>query len=171
MKKEIAIFLSRIIPLPFRRAIAIGLSSLLYHLSLKHRLIAVHNVMRSFPEKTLNEILKIVKSSYASIALTMVEFFDILYLNKDNLHRWVTVKGLDHYEKACREGKGVLLFSAHFGNWEIGSAALAMMTKPLIFMVRLLDSPFLEDASTYVRGYCGNISLHKDKACGKHSVC
>ena len=164
MEKKIAIFLFRVIPLPVRRVIAIGFARLLYHLSLEHKLIAVHNLIRSFPEKSLNEILKIAKSSYASIALTMSEFFDILYLNKDNLHRWVSVRGLDHYEKACREGKGVLLFSAHFGSWEIGSAALAMMTKPLIFMVRLLDSPFLEDASTYVRGYCGNTSLHKDNA-------
>lgn len=164
MKKKVAIFISRIIPLFFRRAIAIGLARLLYHLSLEHKLIAIHNLMRSFPEKSLNEILKIAKASYASIALTMSEFPDILYLNKDNLHRWVSVKGLDHYEKACREGKGVLLFSAHFGSWEIGSVALAMMTKPLIFMVRLLDSPFLEDFSTYVRGHCGNTSLHKDNA-------
>ncbi len=164
MKKKIVIFLFRIIPLPVRRTIAIGLAGLIYHLSLEHKLIAVHNLTRSFPEKSLNEILKIAKASYASIALTMSEFFDILYLNKDNLHRWVSVRGLEHYEKACREGKGVLLFSAHFGSWEIGSAALAMMTKPLIFMVRLLDSPFLEDASTYVRDYCGNTSLHKDNA-------
>src|SRR4030066_2356704 len=164
MKKKIAIFIARIIPLPVRRIIAIGLARLSYYLLLQYRLIAIHNLTRSFPEKSLEEILKIAKSSYASFAVTMAEFTDILYLNKDNLHCWVSVRGLDHYEKACREGKGVLLFSAHFGNWEIGSAALAMMTKPLIFMVRLLDSPFIEDISTYVRGFCGNVSLHKDNA-------
>ncbi|OGP88121.1 MAG: hypothetical protein A2031_03155 [Deltaproteobacteria bacterium RBG_19FT_COMBO_43_11] len=164
MKKKIAIFIARIIPLPVRRIIAIGLARLSYYLLLQYRLIAIHNLTRSFPEKSSEEILKIAKYSYASFAVTMAEFTDILYLNKDNLHCWVSVRGLDHYEKACREGKGVLLFSAHFGNWEIGSAALAMMTKPLIFMVRLLDSPFIEDISTYVRGFCGNVSLHKDNA-------
>jgi len=120
--------------------------------------------MRSFPEKSLNEILKIAKASYASFALTLVEFCDILYMNKDNLHKRIDIKGLDNYTEACRKGKGVLLFSAHFGNWEIGNAALAITTKPFIFVYRTLDSPFLEEGITYVRASCGITSLDKGNA-------
>jgi KDO2-lipid IV(A) lauroyltransferase len=162
MKEKNAIFLFRIIPLLVRRTIAIGLARLLYHLFLKHKLIAVHNLTRSFPKKSLKDILKIAKASYSSFALMAAEFIDIPNLNKDNLHRWISVKGLDHYEKACREGKGVLLFSAHFGNWEIGNAALAIMTQPFIFVYRILDSPLLEKVITGVRASCGNISLSKE---------
>jgi KDO2-lipid IV(A) lauroyltransferase len=164
MKIKIITTILNIIPVFVRRIFVVAVARLFYYLLLEQRLITVHNLTRSFPEKTLSEILKIAKASYSSFALMMAEFTSILCLKKNNLHRWISIEGLDHYKEACREGKGVLLFSAHFGSWEIGSAALAIMTKPLVFIVRLLDSPFLEDLSTYVRGHCGNISLHKEKA-------
>ncbi len=161
MKIKIAIFLDRIFPMPVKRFAAVSMSRVAYYLLRTHRLIAVHNLVRSFPEKSLDEILQIIKASYASFALIFVEFLQILYLNHDNLHRWVSVKGLDHYEKACREGKGVILFTAHFGNWEMGSAALAILSKPPIFMARTLDSPFLEEITTHTRSTLGIGNIHK----------
>jgi KDO2-lipid IV(A) lauroyltransferase len=138
-----------------------------YRLSLKHRLIAFHNLSRSFPEKKLEEIVKIAKKSYRNFSFVVAEFFDIPYLNKSNLHRWISIEGLDNYKQACREEKGVLLFGAHFGNWEIGNAALAIMTQPFIFVYRILDSPLLEKVITGVRSSYGNISLSKENTMRK----
>lgn len=164
IKIKLAVFIFISIPLALRRGALLILSDFIYYLSLKHRLITIHNLTRSFPEKTLKEILNIAKASYRSFAIMAAEFPDLSRINKDNLHRWIEVKGLNNYIDACRAGKGVLLFSAHFGNWEIGNAALALLTKPLIFMVRRLDSDFLEEFTTYLRGKSGNLSLHKQKA-------
>ncbi len=148
-------------PLFIKRFIAVRASRAAYYLLPKHKLIALHNLTRSFPEKSLTENLQIIKDTYASFALTFIEFLQILYLNRNNLHTRVSVKGLEHYEKACREGKGVLLFTAHFGNWEMGNAALAILSKPPIFMARTLDSPFLEEITTSVRSRLGIGNIHK----------
>ncbi|MBP1711374.1 MAG: lipid biosynthesis lauroyl acyltransferase [Deltaproteobacteria bacterium] len=148
-------------PLFIKRFAAVSMSRVAYYLLQKHKLIAVHNLTRSFPEKSLTENLQIVKDTYANFALTFIEFLQILYLNRDNLHHWVSVKGLEHYERACNEGKGVLLFTAHFGNWEMGNAALAILSKPPIFMARVLDSPFLEEITTFVRSRLGVGNIHK----------
>ncbi len=158
------IFVMHIIPLAVRRALVRGLGGLGYHLSLKHKLIAIHNLTRAFPEKPLGDIIAIAKESYKNFTLMVAEFTEILYLNKDNLSRWVSVKGLEHYEAALSEGKGVLLITAHFGSWEFGTAALAILSKPPIFMARLLDSPFLEEGSTYLRATLGVGILHKDNS-------
>jgi len=158
---KFAIMLDRMFPLFIKRFIAVRASRVAYYLLPKHKLIALHNLTRSFPEKSLTENLQIIKDTYASFALTFIEFLQILYLNRNNLHRWVSVKGLEHYEKACREGKGVLLFTAHFGNWEMGNAALAILSKPPIFMARTLDSPFLEEITTSVRSRLGIGNIHK----------
>lgn len=163
MKIRIAKLFNRI-PLPVKRMIAVGMSRLVYHLLHKHKVIAVHNLSRSFPEKSLDEILQIIKESYASFAMIFVEFLDIIYLNRENLHLRVSVTGLEHYEKACRAGKGVLLITGHFGNWEMGNAALAILSKPPIFMARILDSPFLEQISTSTRAALGIGNLHKENA-------
>lgn len=148
-------------PLFIKRFLAVRASRAAYYLLPKHKLIALHNLTRSFPEKSLTENLQIIKDTYASFALTFIEFLQILYLNRNNLHTWVSVKGLEHYEKACREGKGVLLFTAHFGNWEMGNAALAILSKPPIFMARTLDSPFLEEITTSARSKLGIGNIHK----------
>jgi len=164
LKIKIAKFIDRILPLRIKRGLAVGLSRLAYHLLHKHKLIALHNLTRSFPEKSQAEILQIIKDSYASFAMVFAEFLQISYLNKTNLQRWVDVKGLEHYEKACREGRGVLLFTAHFGNWEIGTAALAILSTPPFFMARTLDSPALEKITTTARAALGIGILHKESA-------
>ena len=164
MRERLIISLLKHIPLNLRRILAVFIARLSYYISLKHRLIAIHNLMRSFPDRPLKEIIRLAKESYISFTLVAVDFFDIPYLNKDNLHRWISIEGLDNYTEACKEGKGVLIFSAHFGNWEIGNAALAIMTRPFIFVYRVFDSPLLERGITGVRASYGNVSLSKDKA-------
>ena len=164
MKKRLIINLFRHIPLSLRRILAFFIARLAYYISLKHRLITIHNLMRSFPDKPLKEIIRLAKESYISAALVVVDFLDIPYLNKNNLHQWISIEGLDNYTEACKKGKGVLIFSAHFGNWEIGNAALAIMTHPFIFVYRVFDSPFLERIITGVRASYGNISLSKENA-------
>ena len=164
MRERLIISLLKHIPLNLRRILAVFIARLSYYISLKHRLIAIHNLMRSFPDRPLKEIIRLAKESYISFTLVAVDFFDIPYLNKDNLHRWISIEGLDNYTEACKEGKGVLIFSAHFGNWEIGNAALAIMTRPFIFVYRVFDSSLLERGIIGVRASYGNISLSKDKA-------
>ena len=164
LKLKIGLWIFRVIPLAVRRAVFSGLAWLGYRLSVKHRLIVLHNLTRAFPEKSPAEIVRIAKASYRSFGRVVAEFSEITRLNPDNVHQWVRIQGLEHYDEARRKGKGVLLFSGHFGNWEIGNAALAIATKPFIFIYRILDSAFLEEAITYVRATCGNISLDKENA-------
>ena len=111
----------------------------------------------------MKEIIKIAKESYSSFALVVAEFVDIPYLNKDNLTDGLQLKDWKITQRPA-EGKGVLLFGAHFGNWEIGNAALAITTQPFVFLYRILDSPFLGNNITRVRSSYGNISLSKENA-------
>ena len=164
MKERLIINALRHIPVSLRRSFAVFITRLFFRLSLKHRLIAIHNLTRAFPDKSQEEIIRLAKESYASAAIVVADFFDIPYLNKDNLHQWVSIEGLDNYRDADKEGRGVLLFGAHFGNWEIGNAALAIMTHPFNFIYRIFNSPLLERAITGVRASYGNISLSKDNA-------
>lgn len=164
MKKRLIVRIVKNIPLSWRRVFLIFMVKIFYHLSLKHRLITMHNLLRSFPEKPVDEIRRIAWQSLRSFALITAEFAELFYLTKDNLHEWISIEGLENYEEACKENKGVLLFGAHFGCWELGNAALAITTKPFVFIYRVLDSPFLERHITGSRASYGNTSLPKEKA-------
>lgn len=164
VKRNIARIIFRVVPLAVRRAVFSTLAKLAYYVSLKHRLIALHNIARSFPEKSRDEVIRIAKSSYRLFALIAAEFSDIYYLKAETLADWVTIEGLDKYLAAKKKGKGVLLLSAHFGNWEMGNAALAITTGPIIFVYRVLDNAFAEKATRFVRASHGITSLPKENA-------
>ncbi|MFO7570153.1 MAG: hypothetical protein R6W75_10190 [Smithellaceae bacterium] len=164
MKRSIAKFIFRMIPLGVRRALFSALAGLFYYVSLKHRLIALHNISRAFPEKPIDEVIRIAKASYTVFALIAAEFSDIYYLDRASLDQWITIEGLNKYLAARKKGKGVLLFSGHFGNWEFGNAALAITSGPLVFVYRVLDNAFAEETTTFVRAHHGIRQIPKDNA-------
>ena len=154
----------RVIPTPLRKALFIGISRMFHHLIPRQRLIATYNLRRAFPEKSEAEILGIVQNVYRNMGIVAAEFFDIPRLTKENIAALVEAEGVENCEKALAKGRGLLLFSAHFGNWELEAAAAALLIKPAVVIYRPLDSPLLDHLVLRVRSATGNTPLAKDHA-------
>lgn len=154
----------RVIPTPLRRALFIGVSRMFHLLIPRQRLIATHNLRRAFPEKSEGEILKIARGVYRNMGIVAAEFFDIPRLTKENIAAQVEAEGLENCWKTLEKGQGLLLFSAHFGNWELEAAAAALLIKPAVVIYRPLDSPLLDHLVLQVRSATGNIPLAKEHA-------
>jgi Kdo2-lipid IVA lauroyltransferase/acyltransferase len=155
------LFIFHIIPLFVRKAFFTGLFKLFYHLGKKNRLITLHNLMRSFPEKNLKEIIGIAKGVYRHFAIVAAEFFDMAYITEENIQEWGYVEGLEHYEAAIAKGKGVLSIVAHFGNWEILPVGVPIYAKPMHIVYRPLDNPVIDNMVEYVRTLRGNELIPK----------
>ena len=171
MKKQptttLIIFIFRLIPLGLRRMFFRLLLSIFYYVAPRHRLITLHNLRRAFPDKSQPELIKIAKGVYRHLGIMAAEFFEIPYLNKDNLHRYVEFEGLEHMQRALEEKKGVLSIVAHFGNWEMMTAALPIALHPMEIVYRPLDSAILENLTSWVRTVHGNTMLPKEGAARK----
>jgi len=152
------------IPLAVRREIFKAISLIIYHFSPARRRIAIDNLRRAYPEKSAPALIKITKGVYRNIGIVAAEFFQIPSLTRKNIHKFVEYEGLENYRNALAKKKGVLLLSAHFGNWELAITALAFPEQPVNFIYRPLDSPVLEDLVTYVRTCAGSKHLPKDRA-------
>jgi KDO2-lipid IV(A) lauroyltransferase len=152
------------IPAPLRRTLFIRLMGLFYHLAPRRRLMAIHNLRRAFPEKSEEEIIRIVRNVYRNMGVVAAEFFDIPRLNAANIGELVETEGLDHCAKALEKGRGVLLFGAHFGNWELEAAAVSLLIKPLVVIYRRLDNAVLEALVLRIRSATGNTPLLKEHA-------
>jgi Kdo2-lipid IVA lauroyltransferase/acyltransferase len=152
---------SRSIPLFVRKLFFKSLLRLFYHMSVKHRLIALHNLHRAFPEKNMKELIRIAKGVFRNVAITAAEFFSMPSINQKNLHEWVDVEGLEHYEDGISRGKGLLSIVAHFGNWELMTVTAPFLLKPFHIVYRPLDNPILDNMLEHVRTICGNELIPK----------
>jgi len=152
------------IPISLRRALFTGLFRLFYLLVPRQRLIAAHNLRCAFPEKSDDEILRIVRGVYRNMGIITAEFFDIPRLTKENIGEFVDAEGIEHCTRALERGRGVLFFTAHFSNWELSAAAAALLIKPAVAVYRTLDSALLEHIVLRVRSAAGNTLIPKEHA-------
>ncbi|MEW6335108.1 MAG: lysophospholipid acyltransferase family protein [Thermodesulfobacteriota bacterium] len=152
------------IPTPVRKAFFTGLFRLFYHISPRQRLIAAYNLRRAFPDWNADEILRNVRGVYRNLGLVAAEFFDIPGLNASNIAGLIDTEGLEHCRQALSKGRGVLLFGAHFGNWELAAAAVSLLVKKAVVIYRPLDSALLDYLILRVRSASGNVPLPKDRA-------
>ena len=158
---SILLFVFRCIPRVVRKGFFRIVFSLFYHLSAKSRLIVLHNLKRSFPEKDSKEIIKIAKGVYRHFAIVAAEFFDMPYITKENIHKWVEIEGLEYAHAALAREKGALSIVAHFGNWELLTIAIPLFFRPIYIVYRPLDSPIIDNMVEYVRTMQGNTLIPK----------
>jgi len=85
-------------------------------------------------------------------------------LNRENIHRYIRYDGLENYTRAKAKGRGILIPTAHLGNWELSAFAHAYMTEPMHIVVRPLDNPRLDAWVERRRALSGNHIIYKKEA-------
>ena len=151
---SIILFCCRCVPLSIRKLFFKSLLMLFYHAAAKHRLIALYNLRCAFPEKEMEELITIAKGVYRNVAITAAEFFSMPSITRENLHEWVEMEGMEHFEAGIVQGKGLLTIIAHFGNWELMPVTVPLFLKflkPSYIVYRPLDSPVLDNMVEHVR--------------------
>ena len=111
--------------------------------------------------KKIKELIRIAKGVYRNLAITAAEFFCMPSLTRENLHEWVEMEGLEHFEAGIVQGKGLLTIIAHFGNWELMPVTVPLFLKPSYIVYRPLDSPILDNMVEHVRTINGNGMIPK----------
>ncbi|MBU0678033.1 MAG: lysophospholipid acyltransferase family protein [Verrucomicrobia bacterium] len=57
----------------------------------------------------------------------LVDFFRFHHLTETDIGRFIYLQDKHHLREAADRGRGVIFFTGHFGNWELGGAVLAAM--------------------------------------------
>lgn len=106
--------------------LARGIGSLGYRFAIKQRKIALESLSIAFGrDKSRQEIEKIAKDCFIFMAKSALEL--LFLMDKPNLlKKRVDIVGRNNLDNALSKGHGVILVSAHFGNFPLLMARLAL---------------------------------------------
>ena len=152
--------------LPNSLALRFGtfLGFLTFYLWRSRSKIALGNLNRAWVgRKSDIEIRNIARQMYQNFGKGVMEFFRLPLLTSNNLPRYVTFEGMKHLEDAADQGRGVFLLSAHFGNWEMLSAALALRGVPLNPLVRKIKNDQVDAFVNGIRRRAGVNPIEKNE--------
>ncbi len=124
-------FVATLFPLPFLYWIAKRIAELNYLFDRRGREAVKANLRIMMPdildERALN---RAARQTFYHFALYLAEFFSMRRVDRAYFDSHVKIEGLEHVDEALKPGKGVVVVSAHYSNWELGLACLAMAGYP-----------------------------------------
>ena len=106
----------------------------------------------------------VIAGAFRSLARVLIAFAKFPSITRENIRQWIRYDGLENFKAAQARGRGVLVATAHFGNWELSAFAHALMTAPMHIVVRPLDDPRVDALVEQRRALSGNRIIEKKDA-------
>jgi KDO2-lipid IV(A) lauroyltransferase len=155
--------LAFVLSVGLEHALRIGraVGDLLFLLDRKHRTRALRNLGNAFPDLPEEGRTRIARDAFRSVVLTIVEMAYLpRVLTRGSFTRHVHFR-IHPEARAAIDGGGVVIFTAHIGNWELSGLASGMMGLPFTSVARPLDNPFLNGFVVRTRERSGQRIIFK----------
>jgi KDO2-lipid IV(A) lauroyltransferase len=154
--------------LPHRKALALGRGTGDFIRRFLPRKVdlARKNLEMAYPDLAgTPKVEQLVQDVFRHFGMMGAEFLRFPVLTESWLREHVQVSGLEHVFSLLDQGKGVLAFSAHFGNWELAIKRLALDIPVQIHVVirRIKDPNVHRFIEEYRERYGGAISILQDQ--------
>jgi Kdo2-lipid IVA lauroyltransferase/acyltransferase len=107
---------------------------------------------------------RITTGVFDSVARLVVTFARFPQITRANVAEWIRYEGLENFQQAQARGKGVLVATGHFGNWELSAFAHAYLVAPMQIVVRPIDNPRIDALVESRRELSGNRAIAKKDA-------
>lgn len=123
-------FIALHLPIKMAYKIAVFFSDLRYIFAACDRRTTKENLQAIFPEKTIREIRRIRIAVFRNFAKYLVDFFRFSEIDTEYIRRNIRIENIHYIDEALSYGKGVIIVSAHLGNWELGGILIALLGYP-----------------------------------------
>ncbi len=149
--------------LPMRLVLALGslVGRAFYVVDGPHRRRAVRNIHAAFPLRSGAECRAIARGMFSHFGRLLTVLLKFSTMRPDQMLARVTFEGEERVVAAHAQGKGVLLFTGHFGFWEINALVHALELRPMSVLARPLDNPLLHDLLESTRRKTGNSVIYR----------
>ncbi|MEJ5261622.1 MAG: lysophospholipid acyltransferase family protein [Ignavibacterium sp.] len=139
-------YLFRLLGLKAARTFAHFLALVFYYLIPIRKKTVFDNLNIAFPNLSNSEKKKIAFGSYLSFAISLVEILYLPWMTETEMKNSVAIENLELIEEKNKLGNGVILLSAHFGNWEyIAASASLKLNKKFHIIVKNQRNKYVND--------------------------
>ena len=161
--------LVRMLPLRFTWVIGVGGGLLLHAISRRRQRAMAEEFRRILPAASPAEVARLVRESFVTYAVSEIEVLLYPVLTPARIARIARIEGREHLDAALAAGRGVLLFQAHFGAFQ--------MTMPVIghsgytmSQVSALAGSLKDDAETDTHRHVLDIKERHELALPVHLI-
>ena len=129
------------------------------------RNLVLDNLRHAFPEKSNEEISSIALDSYRNL---FTAYFEILYLDKlseEDIRKMISFPDAQKISTLLERGKGLIILTGHYGNWELAALAVPIFVKQqYTVVVQKQRNPFVNDFMTHLRSRFGTKLIVMERA-------
>jgi KDO2-lipid IV(A) lauroyltransferase len=108
------------------RSAGMWLGLLFHHALPSRRKISRDNLRLAFPKLSTRQADRMARRVSQNAAMTFCEFLHLRAAGEKELREYSWIEGYEHIQSGFDAGRGVLLLTAHLGNWEIMGARAAL---------------------------------------------
>jgi KDO2-lipid IV(A) lauroyltransferase len=130
------------------------------------RSVAIDNI-RSALSCDAKQARRIACRAYMNLGRSLVEFASFKKLSRAQIQEIVAFEGSEHFEEVLQLGRGAVLFTGHFGNWELLAARVAATGSPFNVLVGEQSNHRVDELINSLR-HSQNISVIYQKAGLRH---
>ncbi|MEI7834540.1 MAG: hypothetical protein WCJ56_15230, partial [bacterium] len=140
-----------ILPQKAMESVGAGLGLFFRTISKRMRRDIQKNFSVIYPDKPQRELKVLERSVFVNFGKAAAEFLCIPRMTPADIDKRSKLEHLEYLDAALAKGKGVILFSAHFGNWELLSAKLIQQGYPVDAIARDPELPATADLLREIR--------------------
>ena len=153
-----------VLPDAFSRALGTVIGLSFYAIDGAHRRLAITQLREAFPTREPAECRAIARATFAHFGRLLVALLRFSTLTADQIRTRVEFEGDDRVRAALATGKGAIVFTGHFGYWELHGLAHALVLPPMSVLARPLDNPLLHEFLERARCLTGNRVIYRQGA-------
>ncbi|NIM19516.1 MAG: hypothetical protein GTO51_03945 [Candidatus Latescibacteria bacterium] len=132
------------------------------------RSVSLDNIRRAL-EVDDQEALNIGRNAYMNLGRSVVEFAAFKRFSKESLFHMVSIEGAEYFDEALQAGRGAVLFTGHFGSWELLAARVAQSGYPFHVLVGEQSNKRVDELINNLRRF-QNIQVISYKAGLRHAL-